>query len=561
MEVFGENEHKMIEQSRHDKKLYPHQRVSVYNMEERERNGFIRLDDQTILRTIVGIQGDIVGYGKTLSMVTLMDRNKMIWDMDFPYIYTRTLSKDFEGAYSLEQTIQLDRIDTTLITANQSLLGQWESEIKEASDLTYFSITTKKHIADVDPNDYDIILVSTPRYNEFVNKYKDLAWKRFIFDEVTSTHIPAMNKCHAGFTWFVSATWETLGNWKGSTRRHYVRQLFPKLMNYMLLKSLVVKNDDDLVALSVAPQTINEIAIQCSTSHMIKAVHSHVPDNVAKLLAAGDIKGAIQALGGEGNERIDQLIRKRMNESLFDADKWINHHTVKGNGAKIAEWTTKKNVILEKIEHLEARLEEMLQEDCSICFDAMNNPVMCPHCMNMFCGECLLAWIDGNNSCPLCRAAITSSSIIVVNNGDGDEKEEEKEVTTVQVNELQTKPLTIVRILNENPGKRFIVFSSSSSTFNTIRNVLPSFAEITGTKSMREKKIEKFKIGENPVVFLNSQHNGAGINLQCADCVILYHRMDTGEKKQSIGRANRLGRDPENILQVYQLYDAVDQII
>ena len=44
------------------------------------------------------------------------------------------------------------------------------------------------------------------------------------------------------------------------------------------------------------------------------------------------------------------------------------------------------------------------------------------------------------------------------------------------------------------------------------------------------------------VIFLNSKYNGAGINLQEATDIILYHEMNFNTETQIIGRANRIGR-------------------
>ena len=56
------------------------------------------------------------------------------------------------------------------------------------------------------------------------------------------------------------------------------------------------------------------------------------------------------------------------------------------------------------------------------------------------------------------------------------------------------------------------------------------------------EKITSFKNGKIQVIFLNSKNNGAGINLQEATDIILYHEMNENIIKQIIGRANRIGR-------------------
>ena len=68
------------------------------------------------------------------------------------------------------------------------------------------------------------------------------------------------------------------------------------------------------------------------------------------------------------------------------------------------------------------------------------------------------------------------------------------------------------------------------------------FVEIKGSIKARENNLEKFKTGKINVIFLNSNYNGAGINLTEATDIILYHEMDSGTQNQILGRANRIGR-------------------
>jgi SNF2 family DNA or RNA helicase len=44
---------------------------------------------------------------------------------------------------------------------------------------------------------------------------------------------------------------------------------------------------------------------------------------------------------------------------------------------------------------------------------------------------------------------------------------------------------------------------------------------------------------------MNARHVGAGINLEAATHVVLYHRMNTELEKQVIGRAVRFEREKE----------------
>ncbi|KAE9142911.1 hypothetical protein PF006_g12024 [Phytophthora fragariae] len=52
-------------------------------------------------------------------------------------------------------------------------------------------------------------------------------------------------------------------------------------------------------------------------------------------------------------------------------------------------------------------LVEAGSPDCSICYEAMRQPVKLA-CSHMFCEECVTEWFDHERSCPLCRASVGS---------------------------------------------------------------------------------------------------------------------------------------------------------
>ena len=67
--------------------LYRHQLASIYQMEKRESDKQI-IENNVIIDTNIGVNADSTGYGKTLSMVTLVYRDKMKWDMKIPFSQT-----------------------------------------------------------------------------------------------------------------------------------------------------------------------------------------------------------------------------------------------------------------------------------------------------------------------------------------------------------------------------------------------------------------------------------------------------------------------------------------
>jgi SNF2 family DNA or RNA helicase len=154
-----------------------------------------------------------------------------------------------------------------------------------------------------------------------------------------------------------------------------------------------------------------------------------------------------------------------------------------------------------------------------------------------------MKWLQTNhNTCPLCRHVIKPVDLSFIKNENDNEDDKKK---------LKNKKDVVIDIINNcvARNRKVILFSSYDETFDIIRSQLYEnkidFAELSGHRSVRESKLENFMKGELSVIFLNSRFNGAGINLQIADDIILYHKMAEGLRKQVLGRALRIGRtDP-----------------
>jgi SNF2 family DNA or RNA helicase len=131
--------------------------------------------------------------------------------------------------------------------------------------------------------------------------------------------------------------------------------------------------------------------------------------------------------------------------------------------------------------------------------------------------------------------------LIYINSND--EKTENE--NTKEGREL-TKLEKIIEIIKSIDNGKIIIFSAYNNTFSPICHALlendVTFVEVKGTAKTRQKNIYSFRKGNVSVIFLNSTINSAGINLQEASDIILYHEMDDTTEKQIIGRANRIGR-------------------
>ena len=257
------------------------------------------------------------------------------------------------------------------------------------------------------------------------------------------------------------------------------------------------------------------------------------------MISAGNIAGAIISLGGGTTKNIAELVKQKKLSEIEEFNSRIKILTIRNKINKVDLLQKKVDVLNSQIKELDNRYTQMLAGDCNICLEPISNPIMESNCQNIFCGICLLKWLENKTTCPLCREHIHTDQLIYI----GECKVNNAPHTVVK--QLETKINTIVNLLKSKEGK-FIIFSEWDQTFIPIRNVLLTnnieFIELKGGVKERQTNLENFKAGKIKVIFLNSQYNGCGINIQEATDIIVYHEMNTSTLNQIIGRANRIGR-------------------
>lgn len=525
----------MVQQPKNLKiNLFPHQLASVYMMEELESTHCV-LSEESKTFTNIAINGDMTGYGKTLSMIALIIRDRMDWDMTTEHVEEKvnTISSNHIKRYVSKN---YKRNNATIILAGPSVVHQWMKEFS-STDLAVVDATNKKVALDLDIDEYDVIILSLATYNMFISRYQGMAWKRFIYDEPTTLKIPAMEEIVAGFTWFLTATPYNISEKHKSARRSYMYNIVGDYNFPRIIDTITVKNNDEFVKLSFTmPQT--QYKYHDCYVPSFRAVNGIVSDRISKMIDAGNISGAIDALGGKHTDNIVELVKKNKLIELESIRSKINIWTLREDEEKRVEWVNREKVVTGQIEELNKRFSEILDDNCTICFSKLDKPVMEPSCQNIFCGGCILTWLNTKGTCPLCRKCINRSELVYI--------DKDKEYVKPVEEKKNTKEATIIELIQEKKDGRFIVFSDWDESFNAIREVLKAnkidFVEIKGSINTRTKKIEKFRNGEVNVVFLNSKTDSSGINMQETTDIILYHAMNEGTTKQIIGRANRIGR-------------------
>lgn len=568
-------------------RLYPHQLRSIYEMEKLEEQKSRNYDNVT-LETTMGILGDIPGYGKSYSIVGMICNDKMPWIEDGDRDFKKVVVTPISNILSMKTETYYYKLDITILLVSTSLISQWQEYFKK-TDLNIYTITKRKDFEILqnlvnegeDLSDYyDVIIISCQRYNEFMKftkeifttinennegKYVNIAYKRFIYDEPTSVHIPKMSTIVAGFYWFVSATYRELIDLRVNSN-HFLSIFRGFKINGFTIDSFyksVVKNPDDYVKKSFKMPETHYRLYKCINPGMLNVINQYIDKDVKEMIQAGNIKGAIDKLGGKKTDgNLVDIVTNKKKEELQRCEMEIAFYTNKpAHKKELDNWTKRKGELEKIIQDITDKFKDILKEDCPICRCELEKPIMSPCCNHIFCGNCIFSWVQQNMTCPLCRSELKMNELIYVNDGEKEEEkkeEEKKEEKDVDEKSL-TRPETIIKIIkkrmHEDKDAKFIIFSSYNETFDIIKKYLLEaklkVIELKGTKEQKDNSLRKYKEGEINIIFLNSNYNGAGINLEMTTDIILYHEMRDHIKEQTIGRAERIGRTKD--LYVHQL--------
>ena len=120
-------------------------------------------------------------------------------------------------------------------------------------------------------------------------------------------------------------------------------------------------------------------------------------------------------------------------------------------------------------------------------------------------------------------------------------------VENVTVAGPPTKGAALLKLLSESTAdQRYLVFSAHEASFKGLRELLSARGVrcevLQGTAARVERLRKQFRDGTVRVLCMNARHVGAGINLEAATHVVLYHRMNVELERQVIGRAVRFER-------------------
>ena len=137
-------------------------------------------------------------------------------------------------------------------------------------------------------------------------------------------------------------------------------------------------------------------------------------------------------------------------------------------------------------------------------------------------------------ACPLCRTSFHPNQLCAIG---------AQSIPRSTAPKLPKKNEALLKILEENPEGKFLIFSRYENPLLSLQELLSyTSATLQGNKDVIAKILNNFEQGKIKVLLLNSKAAAAGINIPSATHVILLHKMIKEEETQILGRAYRIGR-------------------
>ena len=578
--------------------LKPHQLACLYKAIYMENVGTITYKNRDVslrnnnprtikISTNIGIIGDIVGYGKTLTALSIIAHNPL----DKIHINTTKVHSFHSNKAYNYFTAETDNLSlpnqdtminsTLIIVPRGPVYVQWEKTLKDATDLKYIAIEDLNFIKKNLPpftnnerdiinyfNQFDVVLIKNTTLDRLLDYYNYpvatikhfiYKWRRIMIDECHDI----INKIEIFdylFIWLISGTYFNMCN-KISSSSYSQYYNIKDILREDYINYILVKCDKDFVKDSFKIPPIIEYYHLCKMSKYLKIIKKYINSSILDKINANDISGAIKDLGGknETEESIATLICADMNKNLSNKQREREYISgldiLEENKANRLKTIDNDITIIEgKIKDLTERITEINSKICSICLDNVSQPIIL-ECTHIFCGGCLFKFLNAhthnaiNKRCPDCRAEIKSTEnltaiVSIKNEITNDIAPPVCEGMTKIGKGILNKEDTLLEIIKNKPEGKFIVFSRVDVFTNIIKLLVSNgitFAELKGNTSHMMNVLKDFKNGVINVILLTTQYAGYGIDINYATDVIIFHSMAV-DKQQAIGRAQRVGR-------------------
>lgn len=518
-------------------KLYLHQQLLVEGMlahRDRLTRGF--LSDNQAINGKIGIIGDGPGTGKTLSVLAYI----AMYSDAFPLLSCELTSNSSKYFYSHDLKSVSDQTTTNLIIVPHALFTQWRNEITKHTLLKYVAVETRRMLRGDNLAQTMIqsdFVITTNKCYKYVQEYAiehQIHWNNVFVDEASSIHMNSSDPpLSFQFLWFITNNWIPLLFKNPTLSKNDLYHLRSRVVMHHDLEEwlldnhivhfesnlvssgywkdyvpflhkkkyfLVLRNTNQTIRASMQLPNYQKESISCRPNVSIHSLSSYfLAKNTTPSFSQQKIPYVIQALNIECKSlenyvslqplHVQNLIRRKANEN-----------------------------------------------ECMICMEKADYPMIVNCCYNIYCGRCLITNTILNKKCPTCREILGTNHICCL-----------KELTKEDKMVSKTKMESCLDLLQNNRNGKFIIYSA----FDNIYYQLFEEMDKLGIKAERIENnlfsmlrtITNFKEGRTNVLFVSNVDLIRGMSLSITSHLIFYHEPSSYEWQQIlIHSAQRMGR-------------------
>lgn len=494
-------------------KLFPHQQALVHKL--------IEMEVKPRSQTFIGVLKDPPGSGKSYPILAMILHEKRT--------YGRTQNLIVIPPNIHEQWLQY--------------IDNFSSELSARSLMYYGDITRLFYDARA-LFEHDILITTSSFYSMVTSTVRDIgAWfNRVIIDECDSIAFFTKDEIPSQAVWLVSASAELTKD--GAYLKH-------TKSNTIMCDPAFIRRSIDL------PPPVME-SHPCYNEY-VEILQQEIVDDLGALHAADFTRFRFDYLR---NEQTVTDARGLLAASF--RDKSLALVAAKESIVKLEEGAKIQSYAVDEYIKTKAKLVVLTNElqnitkvldgrKCPLCADTFTEETArgLPFCCRVRCCEkCLMDWVDKVGRCPKCCQPLKLSDI------SRDEAALPAPLPKKRKHLFRDKMDELSHILaseRERENFRILIFSDYTGTLLRVRDVLTQqalpYAEIEGNQITMTRAINDFRSGKKPILIIDSQQYGAGMNMEITSAVIIMHK--TEREAQIIGRAQRLGRVGK--LHVHQL--------
>ncbi|KIO28801.1 hypothetical protein M407DRAFT_229387 [Tulasnella calospora MUT 4182] len=449
------------------------------------------------------------------------------------------------------------------------------------------------------------------------SSFYDMDWLRIVLDEahyIKSRHTKTAKACYALRAcrrWCLTGTpivnrledlhsllhflrdepWSDFAFFKSSITTPFLNQ-DPKcldvvqivLESVLLRREKTMKDRDGRSIVSLPPKEVKTETLEFSPAERkiydsIYADAKHAYDAFNARGAVGKNMSNILAMLMKLRQAVlhPSLIRRRLltdeeieddvtktnaqgDEKTIDVDALINQFSLGADREEVQESKTFAIGVLKDLESVET-------QECPLCLDTVQDPVLIPECHHALCKECIVDLIQdqeakGNEGfCPVCQhQPVTERSLIEVTvrrKVDANNPSSSPAITLrhndfVSSTKLDALVRHLRRLRENEPAFRAIVFSQFTGFLDLIQTVLkregfPGY-RLDGSLSQKQRTQVLQEFAEpslQPKIFaISLKAGGVGLNLTNANYVFMMDSWwNSAVEQQAIDRVHRIGQD------------------